>query len=223
MVNLIEFFIEVGKLKALKRSGWILRKVKDPETVAEHSFRAALMAWVLGHKRGLDSTKLLKMLLIHDLVEVHAGDSTPYDDLVTPKADLDKLLSNWPRRTKEEKEKLFKEKHHRELTALKKITAKLDQDLKKEMHDLWMEYDVGSTLEGRFARQLDRIETLLQALEYEKKNKKVNVLSFWYQLKELADDSLIIEFMENLDGYFYNYRKTDPKTVIKNLSQDNRG
>ena len=172
------------------------------------------MAWVLGQRRGLDSTKLLKMLLIHDLVEVLAGDSTPYDDLVTPKADLDKLLSNWPRRTKEEKERLFKEKHTRELTALKKITAKLPTDLRKEMHDLWMEYDVGSSLEGRFARQLDRIETLLQALEYEKKNKKVNVLSFWYQLKELADDPVIIEFMEELDKYFYGY-STKTKKQLK--------
>lgn len=206
MVDLIEFFIEVGKLKELRRTGWVLRKVDDPETVAEHSFRAALMAWVLGEKRGLDSTKLLKMLLIHDIVEVYAGDSTPYDNLITAETDLEKLLSHFPRHTKKEKEKLFKEKHTKELAALEKLTLKLPQKLKKEMHDLWMEYDIGSTLEGRFARQLDRIETLLQALEYEKKRKKVNILSFWYQLKELADDPVILEFMHELDDYFYTLK-----------------
>lgn len=207
MVDLIEFFIEVGKLKELKRTGWILRKVDDPETVAEHSFRAALMAWVLGEKRGLNSPKLLKMLLIHDLVEVYAGDATPYDSLITAEVDLDKLLSQFPRHSKEKKEQLFKEKHSKELAALKKITLKLPEKLKKEMYDLWMEYDIGSTLEGRFARQLDRIETLLQALEYEKKHKKVNILSFWYQLKELADDPVIVEFMQELDDYFYGAKK----------------
>lgn len=209
MVDLIEFFLEVGRLKDLKRSGWLLRKVKNPESVAEHSFRAAVMAWVLGQERGLDAGKLLKMLLIHDLVEARAGDSTPYDDLVTPSADLEKLLSNWPRRTKVEKERLFKEKHTRELKALNETIAKLPSKIKKEMYGLWMEYDIGNTLEGRFARQLDRIETLLQALEYEKKHKNVNVLSFWYQLKELADDRLIIEFMEEMDKYFYGYKKAE--------------
>lgn len=207
MTDLIEFFIEVGKLKGLRRSGWLLRKVKDPETVAEHSFRSALMAWVLGSERGLDSQKLLKMLLIHDLVEVYAGDSTPYDDLLTPEVDMNKLLSHFPRHSKKEKERLFKEKHERELQSLKKITAKLPEKLKKEMYDLWMEYDIGSTEEGRFARQLDRIETLLQALEYEKRNKKTNVLSFWYQLKELADDRVIVDFMHSLDDYFYSPEK----------------
>jgi putative hydrolase of HD superfamily len=211
MTDLIDFFLEAGKLKDIKRSGWLLRKVKDPETVAEHSFRAALMAWVLGEERGLDSTKLLKMLLIHDLVEAQAGDSTPYDDLVTPQADIDKLLSNWPRRTKEEKERLFAEKHTRELKALNDLIKKLPPKLKAEMHDLWMEYDVGNTLEGRFARQLDRIETLLQALEYEKKHKQVNILSFWYQLKELADDKLIVDFMYAMDEYFYG-PSPHPKT-----------
>lgn len=214
MRSLINFFIQTGKLKDLRRSGWLLRKVQDPETVAEHSFRAALMAWVLGEKRGLDSTKLLKMLLIHDVVEVGAGDSTPYDDLVTPQADLQKLLSGWPRRTKEEKERIAREKHLKERRALEVLIKDLPEDLRKEMYDLWMEYDVGKSEEGRFARQLDRIETLLQALEYEKEHKKVNVLSFWYQLKELADDKLIIEFMEELDNYFYTKENESPKKKV---------
>ena len=91
-----------------------------------------------------------------------------------------------------------------------------------EHGDLHVEREVHRRVRDRVerlvARQLDRIETLLQALEYEKKDKQVNILSFWYQLKELADDPVIIEFMEGLDSYFYNYRKTDPKTTIEKFT-----
>ena len=83
MNNFIDFFIEAGKLKKQKRSGWVLREVKNPETIAEHSFRVAIMGWLLANKkRGLNIEKIIKMALIHDIGEIYAGDITPYDSIL---------------------------------------------------------------------------------------------------------------------------------------------
>lgn len=95
MKDLITFFVEVGKLKKMKRRGWVIRGVKDPETIAEHTFRMALMAWVFGKRKRLDIQQILKMALIHDLCEVYAGDTTPYDNIIVGKNknDIKKLMS----------------------------------------------------------------------------------------------------------------------------------
>ena len=81
--SLLHFFREAGKLKTLVRAGWTRKGVPAPESVAEHSFRMVLMAMVLGDRQDLDTLKLVKMCLIHDLPEVIAGDITPHDG-ITP-------------------------------------------------------------------------------------------------------------------------------------------
>ena len=72
----LDFLKNVGKSKRLLRTGWVREKVKDPESVAEHSFRVSVLAMVLTDKLGydLDKNKLIKMALLHDLGEVITGD-----------------------------------------------------------------------------------------------------------------------------------------------------
>ena len=53
--DLINFFTKVGQLKKIKRTGWVLRGVQDPESIADHSFRLALMAWIFGQGKKLDT------------------------------------------------------------------------------------------------------------------------------------------------------------------------
>lgn len=206
MDDFIKFFVELGRLKSTRRTGWLLRQVENPESIADHSFRLAVLAWLLPQVKEyhLDYDKVLKMALIHDICEVYAGDATPYDDLVTDNVDENQeLLAHWPRRTKSEKEKLAKVKHEKEKQSLEKLLRLLPDERGKAILDLWLEYEDGDSREGRFVRQLDRLETLMQALEYENEKRLLRIKSFWQQVKELIDDPVLLEFMEELDNYFY--------------------
>ncbi len=204
MENLLNFLIEVGKLKRIKRKGWLLRKVKDPETIAEHTFRMTLMAWLLCREKKLNINKVLKISLIHDLCEVYAGDTTPYDKILPKdKKKWKEIFNKWPRLPKTKKEKIFLEKYKKEDKTLKKLISKLPPTLKKEITSLWNDYEKGLTHEGRFIRQVDRIENLLQALEYWKKEKNFAIEPWWIQIEELIDDPLLLEFMKVLEKKFH--------------------
>ncbi len=72
--NVADFFFEAGELKRVKRSGWWLAGVKDPESVAEHSWRTALIAFVLARMAGLDAEKISVAALFHDLHETRILD-----------------------------------------------------------------------------------------------------------------------------------------------------
>ena len=207
MKDLLTFFIKVGELKSTKRRGWVLRKIKDPETIAAHTFRTTIMAWFLCCKDKLNINKVLKMALIHDLCEVFAGDATPYDKLLPKdKKKRKKLLDKWPRLSEIKKKKIFSEKYKKEDKALKKLISKLPINLKSEIAILWNDYEKGLTKEGKFVRQLDRIENLLQALEYWKKEKKFKIEPWWIQIEELIDDPVLLEFMEALEKNFHQKR-----------------
>lgn len=203
MENIIKFLIETGKLKKLKRSGWVIRGIKNPETIADHTFRMAIMAWVLGERNGLNLKKALKMALIHDLCEVYAGDMTPYDGIIPKdKEERQAMLKKIPRFPKVVKEKRVKEKHEKEKAGLEKLIAYLPERTQKEIMSLWLEYENGTTREGRFIRQVDRVENLLQALEYWKKDKSFPIEPWWIQLKELVDDPNLLNFIKTLDHHF---------------------
>jgi len=204
MKNTLNFLIEVGKLKKMPRRGWILRGMKNPETIAAHTFRMVLMAWLLGKQKKLNVSKILKMSLIHDLCEVYAGDTTPHDNFfLKNKKKFKKITLKWPRLSKRDKEKIFREKYEKECKSLKKLILKLPLDFKKEIKDLWMDYEKGLTREGKFVRQLDRVESLLQAMEYLRENKNFSIESFWVQVEELVDDPILLEFINSLEKRFH--------------------
>jgi len=210
MDKLLNFFTEIGKLKDLKRKGWVLRGIKDPESVADHIFRATLMAWVLGRrKHGLNIEKVMKMALIHDICEVYAGDTTQYDSLLAHKSkkEIEKLTHSWPRFSDSERKKLSLQKFKKEKKALEKLTKNLSHDLGKEMMDLWMDYENGKTKEGRFFKQMDRLENFLQATEYWKKHKSLSQKSWWDQARESFDDPVLLEFMGRIDKQFHTQTK----------------
>ncbi len=204
MEELLNFFIEIGKLKRQKRKGWVLRGVKDPETIAAHTFRVAILAWFLGEQKKLNINKILKISLIHDLCEVYAGDTTPYDELLPKdKKRWKEIISKWPRLSKVEKEKIFLKKYKKENRALAKLIFKLPLSLKKEIKNLWKDYEKGLTPEGRFVRQVDRIENLIQALEYWEKGKPFAIGPWWVQIEELVDDPILLKFIKTLDKKFH--------------------
>jgi putative hydrolase of HD superfamily len=203
--KILDFLIEIGKLKKTKRRGWIMRKVKNPESIADHTFRTAILAWILSSFKNLNTNKIVKMALVHDLCEVEAGDTTPYDPLlrkIKNQKDLENLLKIWPKFSQKEKIKFAKEKFQKELKGLKKVLSFLPKHLQKEMINLWLEYERGITKEGRFLKQLDRIENLIQALEYLKEGNKFAISPWWEQKEELIDDPLLLEFLSVLEKKF---------------------
>ncbi len=108
------------------------------ESTAEHSWRLGLMALVLGDSLGVDAGRLLRICLVHDLAEALTGD----------------LPAPAPRRAGV--------KEAREREALATLTMTLPSGPRAMLFALWEEYETGSTPEGRIARGLDKLETILQ-------------------------------------------------------------
>lgn len=206
--NLIKFIVEIGKLKKIPRKGWVLRGVKNPESIASHCFRTSLMAWVFASRKRLDRTTLVQMSLIHDFFAPIIGDVTPYDKIAKLVKNKKELFETLPwMGVSENKRLIVLDNLEKEITALDKVVSLLPHDLRHEVKYLWLEYKTGSSKEARFTRQVDRIEGVIQAMEYYKRDKSTPVRAFWLELKEFIDYPLLSEFVEHLDFYFLQRNK----------------
>lgn len=138
----LAFLRQVLRLKDTARSGWAVAGVESAESVAEHTYGVALLALCLASSIDpcLDVAKCLRLALTHDLAEVIVGDITPYDGV---EAD---------------------EKRRREEEAMRQIAGLAGDD---SLLALWREYDAAESAEARFVKELDKLETVLQAAEYE--------------------------------------------------------
>ncbi len=136
--NQIRFIIELDKLKEVYRRTYLVNADRK-ENSAEHSWHLALMAILLNEhsNESIDLFHVLKMLLIHDIVEIDAGDTFCYDET----EDLDRM--------------------EREHKAANRIFALLPEKQAEEFHDLWNEFEERITAEARFAAALDRLMPLL--------------------------------------------------------------
>ena len=134
----IDFFLELDKMKNLYRQTYVLHEDRK-ENDAEHSWHIAVTALLLSEyaNKEIDINKTVKMLLIHDVVEIDAGDTYCYD------AD-----GNSTKAEREEK-------------AAQRIFGLLPDDQKKEYYSLWREFEDSATNEARFAAVMDRIQPLL--------------------------------------------------------------
>jgi putative hydrolase of HD superfamily len=208
--KILDFLIDAGKLKKIKRRGWVMRKVKNPESIADHAFRVAILAWVLSSFKNLNVNKTIKMALVHDLCEIFAGDTTPYDPFlnqIKSEKELKELLKTWPKLSQKEKIKFSTEKFKKELKGLKKILFHLPKHLQKEMIELWLDYERGLTREGRFVKQLDRVENLIQVFEYKKEGNKFPIGPWCEQKEELIDDPILLELLSLLEQKFKKFLK----------------
>lgn len=184
-----------------KRKGMMFYGVKDPETTAEHTFRMVIMAWILAQKREeLDIERVLKIALIHDLCEVFAGDITPYDGILPKdRKKRDELVRKWPRFSEKEKRKRYIKKFNKEKKSLEKLIKELPEKLKKEIMGLWIDYEKGISKEGRFVRQIDRTENLLEAFEWWQKDEKFPTKPWWQHADEVIDDPVILRFLKEIE------------------------
>ena len=228
--NILEFLIKINKLKQMPRTGLVFRGVKNPETIAEQTFRTAMMAWVLGKRKRIDMGKTLKMVLVHEICEVYAGDATPYDHLLPrPREELKKMFLNpskfskqereetinylrevyktWPKFPKKEKEKIFQKDYRNEKRALQKLTLNLPPSLKKEIIDLWADFKGQITKEGKFVNQVYWIQTYFQALEYLNEDPKFPIRAWREQMIQIVDDPILLKFFEELEEKFLSRRR----------------
>lgn len=212
MKEFIDFFVEVGKLRKMLRRGGILIGSKSPSTITDHLFRVAIMALALGKKKGgdLKMGKVLEMALVHDLCELYTGDESPYDyDSILPK-DKNKwpqLFERWPRLTPKDKEKRLSRKRRNEQKAFERLTRRLPDNVKNLITSRWQEYEKSSSREARFIKQINRLETLLQALEYGREEGIRVYESWWVGSRERIDDPLLISFMDSLAKSFGRKKK----------------
>jgi putative hydrolase of HD superfamily len=129
----LRFILEIDKLKSVMRRTYLINSDRR-ENSAEHSWHLALMAIVLAEHANepIDLSKVIKMVLVHDIVEIDAGDTYLYDD--------DRARS----------------KYERECAAANRIFGILPEEQAREMEKIWREFEAGLTPEARFATALDR-------------------------------------------------------------------
>ncbi len=167
--GLARFLHRVGRLKALPRTGWLHRGVpeEEAESVADHSFRTALLAWLAAAAEpALDRERVLKLALTHDLAEALAGDPTPYDPAGLPaSADAEARRAFLNRRLVRSDARRAA-KQAAEAAAMASLAADLPPHLAAELAALWAELDEGTTAEARFVKQADKLEAYLQSREY---------------------------------------------------------
>ncbi|XP_076909827.1 uncharacterized protein LOC143567241 isoform X2 [Bidens hawaiensis] len=145
----IDFLTLCHSLKSTKRAGWVKRDIAGPESIADHMYRMGLMALISNDTPGVNRDRCIKMAIVHDIAEAIVGDITPSDGV--PKA---------------EKSRLEKE-------AIEHMCKLLGGGPRAdEIHELWMEYEENSTNEAKVVKDFDKIEMILQALEYENQQNK---------------------------------------------------
>ncbi|MBW8483020.1 HD domain-containing protein [Actinomadura parmotrematis] len=138
--RLAGFLYEVGLLKRYKRAGWLVAGVRDPESIADHSHRAAVVASVLAVLEGADPARAALLALFHDTQETRITD-LPY--LARP------YTATMP---------------NEEVTAHQ--TRGLPDAVAAMVGSAVGEYEGGESAEARCARDADKLECLLQAVEY---------------------------------------------------------
>lgn len=134
----LEFIVEVDKIKNIGRQTY-LSDGKRKENDAEHSWHIALMAFLLKEyaNEEVDVLKVMTMVLIHDIVEIDAGDTYAYDA------------------------EGHKTKETREKAAAKRIFGLLPEDQGEYLKALWEEFETFETMEAKFAHVMDNLQPLL--------------------------------------------------------------
>ncbi|XVF42953.1 hypothetical protein PTKIN_Ptkin02bG0001500 [Pterospermum kingtungense] len=146
----IDFLTLCHRLKTTKRKGWINHGIQGPESIADHMYRMALMALIAGDLPGVNRERCIKIAIVHDIAEAIVGDITPSDGV--PK----------------------EEKSRREQAALTEMCKILGGGMRAdEIQELWREYENNASLEANLVKDFDKVEMILQALEYEIEHGKV--------------------------------------------------
>ncbi len=137
------FFDVAYRLKDTPRSGWLRRNLAPVESVADHSYAVALLAFVLADELDADRTRLVELALLHDLPESIVGDITPLDSVSR------------------------KTKARLEHNAARTLAQKLHRP--EILRDAFAELEASKTRESKLVHELDKLDLAIQAKRYERK------------------------------------------------------
>jgi putative hydrolase of HD superfamily len=195
--GILRLLVESVRLKSVPRLGWLLRGIRDVESVAAHTYGVAFVAMLLGdlaRARGVtvDIERVLRMALLHDLVEARIGDLPG-----TIKSYFD------PGTLRKAEERVAGEM----LNPL----GPLGQD----WYGVWLEYEERQTLEARLVKAADKLDLLLQAGEYEKGG-ALSLDEFWVNAEaDLAGLGLGELQADLLDDLLAGMRASRPRSQVK--------
>lgn len=135
----LSLLIELDRLKSVLRRTRVRSAEGRLENSAEHSWHVAMMALLMQEHANepVEITKVVKMLLLHDIVEIDAGDTFVYDAQAS------------------------KEQEEKELAAAHRLFGMLPQDQGQELFDVWQEFELAQSPEAKFAKALDRLIPML--------------------------------------------------------------
>ena len=181
--ELITFLTELMRLKSVPRIGWLLRGVRDVESVAAHSYGVAVVAMLIADRachRGMkvNVERVLRMALLHDLTETRTGD-------------LPSTIKRY-----------FGKKNVKDADHLiaEEIFAGLD-GIGEEYLKLWRDYEDRGSIESKIVKAADKLDLLLQSLEYEKGGAR-SLQEFWDSadddFNKLGIEDLIRDLIEDL-------------------------
>ena len=187
MDDIARFLLEMGVLKNVKRSGWWMAGVKDPETVAEHSHRTAIIGYFLAKKEGADAERVMKMCLFHDIAEARVND-------------LHKVGQRYIDHMETEKK------------VLEEQFSSLPKDISKELMKLMKEFHEGKTKESIIAKDADYLENAIQAKEYRDAGYKLT--EEWMEnirkmLKTNSAKEILDKVSESSENWWKGLKKLD--------------
>lgn len=141
-VDIDTFIQSIFRLKKIKRTGWLAKgKILNGESIADHSYSLSALCMVFSDILGLDTEKVMKMCIIHDLAESIIGDIMPGE---IPE----------------------KEKKMKETKAMKSILFSLPVSVRIDYIGIWKEFLLNGSKEAQLVHKVDKLEMLLQAREY---------------------------------------------------------
>lgn len=173
-MQFIDFAYIIGKTKKIKRSGWIRENIHEPESVAEHSFRLTVLAMVLAPQLKINSEKLIKMAITHDIAEAEIGD--------------------WvAERGKKIDKKLKQSKEKQETKIIHDIFAQFGGEFSNTFNEMLAR----KTKTAKIFWQLDKLEMAIQAHEYEVEQKK-DLQEFFENAKMHVTNSTLKKILNEL-------------------------
>ncbi len=142
MKNIARYFYEMGQLKRAKRAGWWTAGIGQPESIAEHSFRVAIIGYMLAHLEGADPNKTATICLFHDTPETRIND-------------LHRVAQRYINLAKSEQ------------LAFSEQVEELPQPIHGQLTTLMHEFERRESIESIIAHDADLLECLIQAREYQ--------------------------------------------------------
>ena len=172
----IDFLFGAESLKKVPRQGWIDKMgIRHPESVADHSYMTCLISMILSDMMGLDTCKVVRMAMLHDLAESRIGDMVP-----------DQISRH--------------EKKMLENAAMSSMLNMLPRAMRASYKALWDEFQNAKSNESRIVHDADKFEMALQARIYSKTTGTTSAGVFYDSARESIQSKYLQDMLRQMRG-----------------------